>query len=141
MPIPSIYQRASIEFERFRLDARATSDLTTTNMTYTMVEGVLRTFRRRLTVQEAVGFANVLPAVLRAIFVSDWDTTQPPAAFGSRESMTVEVKSLRAEHNFSPDTAIHDVAVALRRNVIQPGLDQYLATLSAEAQDYWRITG
>lgn len=35
-----------------------------------MVQGVLQTFRRRLDVKEAVLFANVLPPMLRALFVT-----------------------------------------------------------------------
>jgi uncharacterized protein (DUF2267 family) len=38
-----------------------------------MVQGVLQTFRRRLEISEAIRFAGVLPPVLRAIFVADWD--------------------------------------------------------------------
>lgn len=141
MPIPASYQRASVEFEKFMVDARNIAGLATTNMAYNMVVGVLHTFRRRLSVQEAIGFANVLPAVLSAIFVSDWNTLEPKAGFADRATLTQEVKSLRSEHNFSPDTAIHDVAAALRRNVIQPEFDHYLASLSAGAQDYWRVNG
>lgn len=123
------------------VDARDISGLATTNMAYNMVVGVLHTFRRRLTAQEAIGFANVLPAVLSAIFVSDWNTSEGKAEFTDRAAMTQEVKTLRAEHNFSPDTAIHDVAAALRRNVVQPEFDNYLSTLSSEAKNYWRVDG
>ena len=35
-----------------------------------MVQGVLQAFRRRLDIKEAIGFANVLPPVLRALFRS-----------------------------------------------------------------------
>lgn len=82
MPMPSEYQRASLDFEKFLLDAREASDLTTTNQTYTMVQGVLQTFRRRLTLPDAIHFAGVLPPVLRALFVADWDTSEPRRSFG-----------------------------------------------------------
>jgi uncharacterized protein (DUF2267 family) len=52
MPVPPEYRRASIDFEKFLLDAREASGLTTTNQTYTMVQRLLQTFRRRLTVSE-----------------------------------------------------------------------------------------
>ena len=128
-----------MEFEKFMLDARDTAGLATTNMAYNMVVGVLHTFRRRLTVRQAIGFANVLPAVLRAIFVSDWDTDQLRIEFQDIDAMTQEVKALRAQHNFSPESAIHDVAAALRRNVIQPAFDNYLSTLSVSAQQFWSV--
>lgn len=128
-----------MEFEKFMVDARDISGLNTTNMVYNMVVGVLRVFRRRLTVQEALGFANVLPAVVRAIFVADWDVAEPKAEFQDVSSMTKEVQALRAEHNFSPESAIHDVALALRRHVIQPEFDKYLSSLSVAAQEFWAV--
>lgn len=137
MPIPSEYQRASLEFEKFLLDAREASDLTTTNQVYTMVQGVLQTFRRRLTLPEAIHFAGVLPPILRAIFVADWNTNETRRSFGDRAEMTREVQSLRADHNFAPDTAIQAVAAALRKNIDEARLDRVLVTLPAAARDFW----
>lgn len=139
MPIPSEYQRASLEFDRFMLDVRDTSGLNTTNMVWNMVVGVFQTFRRRVPVKDALRFANVLPPVLRSIFVADWDTDEPLLAFEDRATMTHEVQTLRAAHNFSPDSAIHDVAQALRRHVDEAALDQLLATLPPGARDYWAV--
>jgi len=138
MPIPPEYQHASIEFEKFMVDARDISGLNTTSMAYNMVVGVLLTFRRRLTLKDALRFANILPPVIRAIFVSDWDSEQPKLEFTDRESMTKEVQSLRREHNFSPDSAIHDVALALRRNVNLQDFDLLLSTLPVGASEFWK---
>jgi uncharacterized protein (DUF2267 family) len=137
MPIPSEYQRASIEFERFMVDARDISGLATTNMAYNMVVGALRAFRRRLSVKDALRFANVLPPVIRAIYVADWDPDQPLQPFTDRQTMTQEVLALRKEHNFAPPSAIHDVALALRRNVDEAALDRLLADLPDGARDFW----
>lgn len=52
--------------------------------------------------------------------------------------MTREVQSLRAAHNFAPDTAIRDVAVALRKHVDESRLDGVLAALSDAARDFWK---
>jgi uncharacterized protein (DUF2267 family) len=139
MTIPSEYQRASIEFDRFMVDARDISGLNTTNMAYNMVVGVLYTFRRRLGVTDAIRFANVLPPVLRAIFVADWDTGLAPLAFTDRASMTLEVRSLRQAHNFSPTTAIHDVASALRRHVDVQAFDHLLSSLPDGARASWAV--
>jgi uncharacterized protein (DUF2267 family) len=139
MTIPSEYQRASLDFERFMIDARDLAGLATTNMAWNMVVGVLQTFRRRLPVRDALRFASVLPPVLRAIFVADWNMDEPPVPFGDRAAMTREVQALRAAHNFSPDTAIHAVAGALRRHVDAAALDGVLATLPAAARDYWAV--
>jgi uncharacterized protein (DUF2267 family) len=70
-----------------------------THQAYTMVHGVLRAFRRRLSINEAITFAGVLPAVMRAVFVADWDVDDPRRAFEDRAVMTREVRALRAEHS------------------------------------------
>jgi len=139
MPIPSEYQHTSLDFERFMVDARDAAGLATTNMAWNMVVGVLHTFRRRLTAAEALRFANVLPPVLRAIFVADWDTEQPPLPFSDRAALTREVQALRAAHNFAPDDAIRAVAQALRRQVDVEALERVLATLPAGAREYWAV--
>lgn len=139
MPIPMELQHASAAFEAFLKDARDISGLTTRNQTYTMVQGVLLVFRQRLSVKDAIRFAHVLPPVLRAIFVDDWDVDQPLRPFTSREEMTREVQALRRDHNFSPDSCIRDVAQSLRRHVDQKAFDRMLATLPEGAVDFWRV--
>jgi uncharacterized protein (DUF2267 family) len=132
-------QHASEEFEAFLATARDISGLTTRNQTYTMVQGVLLTFRRRLSVAEAIRFAGVLPPILRAIFVADWDTAEPQQPFGDREDATRDAQSLRRDHNFAPPSCIHDVASAVRQHVDTPAFDRVLATLPPEATDFWRV--
>jgi len=95
MPMPIEYQLAAPEFERFLRDVIEASGLATRNQAYTMVQGVFQVFRRRLDVRDAVRFADILPAMLRAIFVSDWDTDEPKCSFESRDLMTEEARSLR----------------------------------------------
>ncbi|WP_298831065.1 DUF2267 domain-containing protein [uncultured Piscinibacter sp.] len=137
MPVPSEYQRASLDFEAFLVDARDFAGLVTTNQAYTMVEGVFRTFRCRLSMAEGLAFANVLPPVLRALFVEDWDTSAPVQPFASRETMTAEVQALREAHNFSPANAISSVATALRKHVQHERLEQVLAKLPTGAIQFW----
>lgn len=79
MTLPFKYQNASLEFERFMIDARDLAGLSTTNMAWNMVVGVLHTFRRRLTIDQALRFAGVLPPILRAVFVEDWHPSEPVA--------------------------------------------------------------
>ncbi|BFU88910.1 MAG: hypothetical protein NTAFB01_00970 [Nitrospira sp.] len=136
MTYPTEYQRASLEFDKFMMDARDISGLMTTNQAYTMVQGVFQTFRRRLSLAQAIEFANILPPVLRALFMEDWKTNEPVQEFGTRTQMTLEVQSLRKEHNFAPDTAIRDVAEAVRRNVDQAHLDRVLSELPRGARDF-----
>lgn len=138
MTMPTEYRQASADFDRFILDVRDIAGLQTTNQAYTMVQSVFQTFRRRLEISDALLFANVLPPVLRAIFVADWDLEEPIVPFSGRLAMTREVQSLRSDHNLSPDTAIADVAAALRRNVDEVTLDRVLAWLPEGAVDFWR---
>ncbi len=138
MTVPVQYQRASDDFSAFLANARDEASLETTNQAYTMVQGVLQTFRRRLSLADAIRFAGVLPAVVRALFVADWDPDEPQRPFGDRASMTAEVQALRPNHNFSPDTAIRDVAAALRRHVDVPSFEAMLASLPEGAAEFWR---
>ncbi|HML27854.1 MAG TPA: DUF2267 domain-containing protein, partial [Hyphomicrobium sp.] len=110
------------------------------NQTYTMTEGVFRVFRQRLTVKDALRFADALPPVLRAMFVFDWDTDQPQLRFEDRGAMTREAQALRKDHNFAPDSCISDVARALRKMVDEREFDRVLASLPAGAADFWNVS-
>jgi len=138
MTIPMEFQHASDDFEAFLRDACEAAGLMTRNQTYTMVQAVFQTFRRRLEVREAIQFAGLLPPILRALFVTDWNPDEPTLTFTDRLELTREVQSLRRHHNFSPDTAIHDVVVALRRYVDVAAFDQFLTRLQPGAADFWR---
>lgn len=139
MPVPIEYKRAGDDFYVFLLDVRDRSDLWSTHVTYTMVQGVFQVFRRRLSLRQAIMFANILPVGLRALFVTDWDTDEPMQSFGTHESMTLEVKALRHKHNFSTDTAIEDVAGALRQHVDIEQLEIVLSHLPEGASKFWGL--
>lgn len=51
--------------------------------------------------------------------------------------MVLEIRRLRPHHNFSPDTAIRDVASVLRRYVEAEKLKLCLARLPAPARVFW----
>ena len=137
--IPNEYRYASRHFDQFIGLVVEISGLSTPNQAYTMVQGVFQTFRRRLSLEQAIAFAGVLLFVLSALFIADWDTAEPRAAFGDRADMTLEVQALRKHHNFSPDTAIGDVAAALRRCADQVKLDRVLARSPSGAVAFWRV--
>ncbi|MGV8937019.1 MAG: DUF2267 domain-containing protein [Allorhizobium sp.] len=137
MPMPMEYRRASAGYDAFIDGVREQSGLTTSNQTYTMVQAVLLVFRNRLSLHEAIGFAQALPPVLRAIFVSDWDTEAPTLPFTGRDEMTREVKAFRRHHNFSPDTAIADTACVLWRHVDAAHFQRVLEALPEGSCAYW----
>jgi uncharacterized protein (DUF2267 family) len=50
--------------------------------------------------------------------------------------MRKEVQALRADHNFAPETAIGDVASALRRHVDEAAFNRVLAKLPEGATEF-----
>lgn len=139
MPMPWAYRHASKDWAAFLEDAKDKLGLTSDNAAYTAVEGVLRTFRRRLSCAEGLAFAEVLPAVLRALFVADWQPETLPPPFAPREAMAREAMALRPNHNLTPPHAIEAVAWALRRAVDQAALDRVLARLPEGAVAFWHV--
>jgi uncharacterized protein (DUF2267 family) len=137
--VPVEYQQARIAFYNFLTDARDGADFSDTHPAYTMAQGVMQAFRRRLELKDAIRFSNVLPVGLRALFVADWDPDEPRRLFEDRETMTREVHNLRPLHNYAPDHSIHIVASALRRNVDEEAFDRVLASLPEGAVEFWRV--
>lgn len=137
VPVPAEYDRASSKFYEFLISVRDEADLWSTHVTYTMVQGVLQVFRRRLTVQQAIDFANLLPICLRALFVTDWNTDAKVLPFSENEHLIEEVKLLRQQHNFSVDNAIEIVAKVVRQHVDEEQFDAFLKTLPDGALSFW----
>ena len=106
MPMPWTYRQATREWQAFLTEARDAMGLETDNVTYTAVQGVLQAFRRRLTPQQAIDFAQVLPSVLRAIFVADWRLADGPLPPGTRADWTAEAIALRPHHNLTPPNCV-----------------------------------
>jgi len=139
MPMPWTYRHASREFRAFLDDAKDRMGLDSDNMAYTAVDGVFRTFRRRLTPAQGILFASALPCVLAAIFIRDWDVTAPPVPFASREDMTREAQALRPHHNLTPENAIEATAFALWRVMNGADLTRVLQKLPTEARAFWAV--
>ena len=137
MPVPMEYRLASQNFEQFLAEVAEESGLGTRNQAFTTTEGVLRCFRRRLDTHDAIAFAQVLPAMLRALFVQDWDSRSKRIETWDVDVMTSEVKSLRVNHNFSPDTAIRDVVRVVLRHVDLDAFNRCMEKLPAEARSFW----
>lgn len=141
MPMPWTYRQATREWQAFLADAREAMDLATDNVTYTAVEGVLRAFRRRLTPQQALDFAQVLPSVLRALFVADWRLDEGPVPPGTRAGWTAEAQALRPHHNLTPENCVAATALALRKSVQRADLERVLAGLPPFAAEFWSTPG
>jgi uncharacterized protein (DUF2267 family) len=140
MPMPWTYRQASCEWQAFLADAKEAMGLASDNAAFTAVEGVLFAFRRRLTPQQAIDFAQVLPAVLRALFVADWQLGDP-APPGTRADWTAEAQALRPHHNLTPPHCVAATAWALRRAILRDDLDRALSRLPAFAAEFWSTPG
>lgn len=137
MTVPQEYVHASRDFDRFMDDFMQIAMLETHHRSYAILRAVLHVFRDHLTIDDALRFAEILPAVLRAIFVENWRPAAEPPPFPDRATLVREVKAVRRDHNLASETSISDVAAALRRNVSKDDLDRVLATLPPGAAEYW----
>ncbi|WP_225027321.1 DUF2267 domain-containing protein [Xinfangfangia pollutisoli] len=141
MPMPWTYRQATREWQAFLAIAREEMGLATDNLAYTAVEGVLKAFRRRLTPQQAIDFAQILPSVLRALFIADWRLDEGPLPPGTRADWTQEALALRPHHNLTPPNCVAATALALRKSVLRGDLDRVLAQLPAFAEEFWAVPG
>jgi len=139
MTIPSAYRRATQGFEKFLEDLLTISSLATSHQCFTQTRAVFLVFRSHVEPQVALDFANALPPVLRAIFIEDWNLASPVTPMPGKEKLLAEVKAIREAHNFSTDTAIAEVAVALRQNMNESDYDLMLKSLPSEAATYWKV--
>ena len=139
MTIPSAYRSTTQDFEKFLKDLLAISSLATSNQCYTQTRSVFLVFRSHVEPQVALDFANALPPVLRAIFIEDWNLASPVTPMPGKSELLAEVKSVREAHNLSTDTAIAEVALALRQNMNELDYGLMLKNLPAEAAMYWKV--
>lgn len=139
MPMPWTYRHASREWSAFLEDVKERMSLQSDNMAYTAVDAVLQVFRRRLTAHQGLEFASVLPSVLRAIFVYNWDVTAPPVPFSERSDLISEVKRVRINHNLTPDNAIEATAWAVRRCTNARDFERVLAKMPEGAASFWHV--
>ena len=98
--MPWTYRHASAEWQRFLDVAKDELILVSDNAAYTAIQGVLLTFRCRLTIDQALRFGDALPSVPRAIFVMGWHPSAP-VPWGSRDEQTAEAQALRPHHNLT----------------------------------------
>jgi uncharacterized protein (DUF2267 family) len=138
MPYPYEYAVATQTWLDVLDAVRDETDLSTRNQAFTVLEGVLLVFRRRLEVQDSLRFADQLPVAVRALYVHDWDLSLTRLRFRAPLELAGEVRSLRPEHNFAGPTSVPDVARAVRRFVHRVRFDAVLATLPEGAVDFWR---
>ncbi len=138
MPVPHEYQRCRDHLYDYLRDLAESAGIETSHRAYTMTQGVLQAFRRRLTLPESIRFARTLPVAVRALYVEAWDPEEPLAAPGGRADWVREAKALRPEHNFATDTCVREVAGCVRRHLVVPdAFERELAALPPWAHEFW----
>ncbi|SDF22567.1 Uncharacterized conserved protein, DUF2267 family [Celeribacter baekdonensis] len=148
MSMPWTYRHSEKEFKSFLKDAkdRMGSVLESDKMAYTVVDGVLHVFRRRLTPPQVIAFGDVLPSSLRAMLVRGWNVDAVPLPFGSRSEMIREAQELRQTRNIMPLNimplnVIEATGYALWRHVDHRDLARVLAQIGPEAVAFWHVPG
>lgn len=140
MPMPWTYRHPDTEWQGFLDDIREVLGTPSSNVAYTAADGVFRAFRRRLTVDEALAFAQVLPAVARALFVQDF-VPEPPAPWAGPETYVAEALALRRDHNFAGPRCLEAVSYAVHRMTGPDRLERALRAIGPEAEAFWRLEG
>lgn len=130
------YVQACEEFDALLTDV-IDAGLQTRHQAFTTLQGVLLAFRCRLIPEEAIRFAQILPPLLRALFVAEWNIdANPQKPRGDRQAWLSNVKALR-HHNISPDSAISDVARVLWTRLDRAQFRSCLETLPVFATSFW----
>jgi uncharacterized protein (DUF2267 family) len=138
MPMPWTYRHASAEWQRFLDVAKDEMNLVSNNAAYTAIQGVLLTFRRRLTIDQGLRFSDALPSIPRSVFVMGWHPA-PPLPWGNRDEQTAEAQALRPHHNLTPPNCIEATAIALRALVRPDEIDPVLAAIGPGAEAFWWV--
>lgn len=139
MPMPYTYRHASEEFRAYLKDLRKRTLIDSDNVLYTGTDAVLTGFRARLTVAQALRFADELPSVLRAIFVWRWNPEAPGLPWPDRETLRDEMVSLRRDHNFCPPELLEEILMAVPRTMRPPDFARALAMIGPEAEAFWEV--
>ena len=138
MPMPYSYRHASEEWSALLKNLREETLIASENVLYTCIQAVLISFRARLSVQQALDFADLLPAVLRAVFVSDWQVAWP-LPWSGREEIRAEMRALRPDHNFCPPELLEHLLRAIPATTRQMDLERVLDRIGPEARAFWRL--
>lgn len=137
MPMPYTYRHASEEWRAWLSGLRADTMVPSDNTLYTATEAVLKSFRARLTPQQALAFADLLPTVLRAIFVSGWDIDAPLQDWPDREKLRREMLAWRRHHNVSPPDLLDHLLAAIPASMRALDLDRVLNGIGPQAKAFW----
>ena len=141
MTVPQDYTRAGQVFDRLLTDIADICNLGTRHQAYAVLYAVLRVFRRRLSAEEILIFADCLPAMLRAMFVNDWLPGEKPLPFATLEEYDREARAIRRHHNLMPEGSFRLVATLIRLQCIPLAFEDALKRLPPEVTAFWKDAG
>lgn len=67
------------------------------------------------------------------------EPAEKPPPFADGSALVRKARSVRPDHNLTPDNAIEATARALRRSIDQRDLDRVLADLPSGAAVFWHV--
>ncbi|WP_238366787.1 DUF2267 domain-containing protein [Mesobacterium pallidum] len=140
MPMPWTFRHAQKEWRGILDDMREVLNTPSDNVAYTGLEGVFRAFRDRLPVAQAIAFAQVLPALPRALFVQRWDPA-PPRPWADPSTYVAEARAFRGDHNFAGPEVLRAAFYALHRAIQPVDLHRALDRIGPEARAFWQLDG
>ena len=142
MTMPPEIAYASRQFMDLLGSLKKTAGLQTHNQCYAMLRAVLHEFRAHLTIEQAIGFADALPPLGRAIFIEDWQPTERPASVPSRQAFADAVERRLSPHHVPPEriadavfAVLNERADARKMAVVHDSLPAGLAELCRSGAD------
>ncbi|KGF67256.1 hypothetical protein LL06_23405 [Hoeflea sp. BAL378] len=137
MTVPQDYMLAQQRFDALLVELMERLDLTTRHQVYAVLFAVLRVFRRRLDADQTLVFAGALPAIVSAMFVSDWDPGEEPRPFADPSSYDAEIRDVRRDHTLAQPGAGRIVAASLRSRCDPAAFEAALSRLPERARAFW----
>ena len=113
MTMPQEIELASKQFGDLLGELKQRALLETRNQCYAMMGAVLHEFRDHLSTAQAIAFADGLPPLVCAIFVTAWRPGDEPVAFTSRQAFSDAVVRRLSPHHFPPASLVADVFALL----------------------------
>ncbi|PWW03980.1 uncharacterized protein (DUF2267 family) [Hoeflea marina] len=128
---------AQQRFDALLVNLMERLDLTTRHQVYAVLFAFLRVFRRRLDADQTLVFAGVLPAIVSAIFISDWMSEEARRPFADVADIDEEIRGVRRDHNLAPRDARRIVAASIRSGCDPESFEAVLAKLPDPARAFW----
>ncbi len=137
MTAPQEITHASRQYEDFASDLKQQAMLQTHNQVYAMTRAVLHETRDHLSLEQAIGICQGLPAVPRAIFVEGWNAAVPAKSLASKAEFSASVVKRLTPHHIPPETIVDDVVSCIEKHADPAAFRQGVAWLAGPLATIW----